>query len=203
MALKQLQSASPQMYNAQAIDTIALETMGWSNPEQFFASPEQAQQPPPEAQAKMAELQVKKQDADTRQMLAQVKAGEAQAKIQHMAAGGEVEQPDQTKMAELQLRAADLSLKHRQLEDQDKRSHIEDENRDKDREANLAIERAKLIMQELREHRMHQQDLDKMGHEHQQDMEKMHHEHRHDLHQKAIDVEQSLKQKEQSEKKAQ
>ena len=39
IALKQLQSGNPTMYDPIAIDTAAMQAMGWSNPQQFFAPP--------------------------------------------------------------------------------------------------------------------------------------------------------------------
>ena len=74
MALKQLQATNPAMYDPIAVDRMALQAIGWSNPEQFMVPPEaMGQQSNPEAQAKMAEIQIKKQDADTRLMLAKGK----------------------------------------------------------------------------------------------------------------------------------
>ena len=74
MALKQLQGANPAMYDPIAVDRMALQAIGWSNPEQFMVPPEaMGQQSNPEAQAKMAEIQIKKQDADTRLMRAKGK----------------------------------------------------------------------------------------------------------------------------------
>jgi hypothetical protein len=74
MALKQLQGANPSMYDPIAVDRMALQSIGWSNPEQFMVPPEaMGQQPNPEVEAKMSEIQIKKQDADTRLMLAKGK----------------------------------------------------------------------------------------------------------------------------------
>ena len=74
MALKQLQQANPAMYDPIAVDRMALQGIGWSNPEQFMVPPESmGQQQNPEVQAKMADLQIKKQDSDTKLMLAKAK----------------------------------------------------------------------------------------------------------------------------------
>ena len=84
MALKQLQQANPAMYDPIAVDRMALQGIGWSNPEQFMVPPESmGQQQNPEAQAKMADLQIKKQDSDTRLMLAKGKIALDGAKL-HM-----------------------------------------------------------------------------------------------------------------------
>jgi hypothetical protein len=84
MALKQLQQANPAMYDPIAVDRMALQGIGWSNPEQFMVPPESmGQQQNPEVQAKMADLQIKKQDSDTRLMLAKGKIALDGAKL-HM-----------------------------------------------------------------------------------------------------------------------
>lgn len=96
MALKQLQAASPSMYDPIAIDTAALKAIGWSNPEQFLAPQNAQASPPPElvqamakaqadqarAQATQVDSQVKQMDAQTRQMLAQAKMQKDQADLQ-------------------------------------------------------------------------------------------------------------------------
>jgi len=119
MALKQMAAANPQMYDPVAVDTAALQALGWSNPEQFFAPPNPNPPMPPEIQAKMAELQIKKQDSDARMMTAQAGV----AKVQHEMQGGGVGQPpqlDPNKMVDLELkkhemqqRMMDAEIKHR------------------------------------------------------------------------------------------
>lgn len=155
--LKQLQQGNPTLYDGEAIDKAALKAMGWSNPEQFFVPPEKRQQMPPEMQEKLAELKVKQQDSDAKMLTAQAKAHEATAKAQAFAQGGGVEEGgDQgPNPAELHLKAADIALKGKQLAEQQERSKIDDINRDKDRAAKLAIERAKIIMD------MHKSQSDK------------------------------------------
>ena len=141
MALKQLQQANPAMYDPIAVDRMALQGIGWSNPEQFMVPPESmGQQPNPEVQAKMADLQIKKQDSDTRLMLAKGKIALDGAKL-HMdhnragleahktfGAGGVVAPSDHekqkdgidliikekladAKMAEVKIKAAELAQK--------------------------------------------------------------------------------------------
>ncbi len=79
-ALKQLQASNPSMYDPIAIDTVALQTIGWSNPEQFFVPPSAMQQPPPEMQEIIAKMQVEKQKADADTAVAHAKVAEVQAK---------------------------------------------------------------------------------------------------------------------------
>jgi len=99
MALKQLQSASPAMYDPIAIDTAALKAIGWSNPEQFLAPQSAQSRPPPEliqAQALMKTNEMKAQasmmDSQTKARAAEMK-GEAdlmKAKIDMMKAQNEL-----------------------------------------------------------------------------------------------------------------
>lgn len=63
MGLKQLQGANPTLYDAQAIDTAALQTLGWSNPQQFFAKPD-TQANSPEVIKGIAEIQDNAKKAD-------------------------------------------------------------------------------------------------------------------------------------------
>jgi hypothetical protein len=99
MALKQLQAASPSMYDPIAIDTAALKAIGWSNPEQFLAPQSAQSRPPPEliqAQALMKTNEMKAQasmmDSQTKARAAEMK-GEAdlmKAKIDMMKAQNEL-----------------------------------------------------------------------------------------------------------------
>ena len=58
MALKELQKQNPTMYDPIAIDTAALQAIGWSNPQQFLLPVEAQGKMPPEMQQKIAELQI-------------------------------------------------------------------------------------------------------------------------------------------------
>ena len=113
MALKQLAAANPQMYDPIAVDTAALQALGWNNPEQFFAPPNPNPPMPPELQAKMAELQIKKQDADTKQMVAQANVAKTQHEIQ---GGGQGAPLDPNKIADLQLKQQEMRQKAMEAE---------------------------------------------------------------------------------------
>ena len=78
--LKQLQATAPQQYNPIAVDTVALQTLGFSNPQQFFANPETNQGPQLEVMKEVSEQQIKKTTADARMLDAQTKAKEEAAK---------------------------------------------------------------------------------------------------------------------------
>jgi hypothetical protein len=82
MALKQLQSAAPDLYDPVRVDQAALRAMGWSNPEQFMVDQNVPPQPTPEMMEAMAKLdnetnKTKIQDRDS-----QTRALASQAKIQ-------------------------------------------------------------------------------------------------------------------------
>jgi len=132
MALKELQKQNPTMYDPIAIDTAALQAIGWSNPQQFLLPVEAQGKMPPEMQQKIAELQIKKQDADNKSKLADAKVAETAVKIQQDAQGGQpgggVAPFDPMKMAELQL-------KQMELREKSKDSELEAMNRKRDRES--------------------------------------------------------------------
>jgi len=81
MALKQLQAANPSMYDANAVDTAALQAIGWSNPTQFMVPQEQMNQMPPEMMQQIALTEAKMKDANSRMMVAQAKMQDTQIKV--------------------------------------------------------------------------------------------------------------------------
>jgi len=150
MALQQLQAANPQMYNAVAVDTAALQALGWNNPQQFFAPPAPPAGTPPETQAIMEELKIQKQEADSKSKLVDAKTQEIQAKIQQGAfapkptaqapqglQGPQDTQTDvmaaQAKLMDAQTRQQELGLKHQH-------AMIEDQNRDLDRKSQEQVQ---------------------------------------------------------------
>lgn len=145
--LKQLAASSPDLYDMQKVDTAVLSTMGWSNPAQFFKTPDELSQPSPVIIKGMADMKVDQQKADADTMKAQaamIKAGQPPA--------GVAAQPeDPAKQQMVQLKSADLLLKARKMdadvereEQQDMRAAMQDENRDKDRVADLTMEQMRL-----------------------------------------------------------
>lgn len=138
IALKQLQAANPGLYDPIAIDTVAIQAIGWANPQQFMAPPEAQGKPPPELQKQMAEMQIKKQDADTKSKLADAKVAETQAKIQEMGLGGANAQPDPMAIAELQLKQKAEEIKEADVV-------FDAENRAADRESRERVAMAGII----------------------------------------------------------
>jgi hypothetical protein len=141
MGLKQLQQGNPSLYDPIAIDTAALQAMGWSNPSQFMVPPSSLQnKPPPEVQYAQAMVQIKKQEADAKTAMVGVKQQEVAAKMQEGqgvqgAQGPTIE--DQIKMAELQARQQEMQL------DQ-KDSMMDAINRKRDRESRERLAAVKL-----------------------------------------------------------
>jgi hypothetical protein len=119
MALKQLQAANPSMYDPIAIDTAALQAVGWSNPEQFMIPASARGAPPPQMMQEMAKLQIQKQDADTKAQAVQGKIALDQARVQldmakaqHEAQGG-LAGPQEKTDHEKQVDGIELILKEK------------------------------------------------------------------------------------------
>lgn len=143
MALKQLQAANPSMYDPIAIDTAALQAIGWSNPAQFMAPPSAQQKPPPEMMQAIAKIQNETKTADARMIEAQARQAETQAKIQQgafapkqPAQGGGVDpaagqaalMKSQADLINAQTKRGEVGLRHQER-------MAEDENRDLDRQS--------------------------------------------------------------------
>ena len=80
VALKQIQAQNPSLYDPIAIDTAALQAVGWSNPEQFMIPASARGAPPPQMMQEIAKLQIQKQEADTKAQAVQGKLMLDQAK---------------------------------------------------------------------------------------------------------------------------
>ena len=172
MALKQLQQSNPSMYDPIAIDTAALQAIGWNNPQQFMAPPEAQKAPPPEMQQMQAKMANEKAEADARVMEAKAKVAEIQAKIQQgafapkpqTAAGApQVDQAQQqaalmtakARLMDAQTKAQNAEVDHAdtmaQIQQRDKdltlKHHdlmVEDQNRNMDRQSKEKIQAIEL-----------------------------------------------------------
>jgi len=151
MGLKQLQGASPNLYDPIKCDTAALNVMGWANPEEFFV-PQQARAAPPpqliQMQTEMAN-ETKKADADSMRAKADLveamathKEAENKIAVGHyapkpQAAGLAGSQQVDTPVDKLnaQSKLYDAQTKRLQVRQQIQQMHIEDQNRDQDRQA--------------------------------------------------------------------
>jgi hypothetical protein len=149
MALKQLQQANPSMYDPIAIDTAALQAIGWSNPQQFFAPPSAQQQPPPELQQMQAKMANEKASADAKVMEANARVSEAKAKEAELQAkiasghfapkqSGQPQQNDpaalmaaKAKLMDAQTKRGELAVKHHDNEDEAQNRALDRQSREK------------------------------------------------------------------------
>jgi hypothetical protein len=142
LALKQLVATNPGLYDPIAVDTAALQALGWSNPQQFMIPASAQGAPPPEmiqAQAKMANDQMNSQ---ARMLDSQTRAKEAQDRLQldHMRLQMEMNQnqgPDPEKQAQIQTQQMEI-----QQRSQD--SMLDAVNRKRDRESRERLAAIKL-----------------------------------------------------------
>lgn len=113
VGLKQLQQASPSMYDPVAIDTAALQAMGWNNPEQFMVPPSAMGKPPPELLRQQAEIQINqsKAESDAKRADAQMMVAEARAAEIASKSGLAGQQPDPMKMAEMELHEREIDAR--------------------------------------------------------------------------------------------
>lgn len=148
MALKQLQQASPAMYDPKAVDLAALKAIGWNNPEQFLVPAEQQQQIPPEMQRAMEELKILKQEADAKSAVAQASIADSQSEAQarlmdaetrRILAQAKVEEVqskgglDPAKQVDAQAKMMDAETRRMTAEMQAQKMGIESDHREADR----------------------------------------------------------------------
>lgn len=146
-ALKQLQAGNPSMYDPIAIDTAALQAIGWSNPSQFLAPPSAQKAPPPEMLQAMAKIQNETKTADARMIEAQARQAETQAKIQSGAfmpkqpaqGGGLDPQVGQAAMIKAQADLLNAQTKAGEVGVRHQERMADDENRDLDRQSRERI----------------------------------------------------------------
>jgi len=162
MALKQLQAASPGLYDAVAVDKAALRAIGWSNPEQFLKPEAERNQMPPEIIKGIEDIKIAKQKADADTMRAQADMLKAQRPEVGKAEGGAVG-PDPVKMMAEQNKA-------RQLEHSIRRDQINDENRDLDREKDLRLEQMRVDRDQMNDAVRMQHEIDMQQREHNSDV---------------------------------
>ena len=142
------------MYDPIAIDTAALQAIGYSNPQQFFAPPSSQAAPPPEMQQIQAKMANETKAADAKMIEAKAKEAEAMAKIQQGAfapkqeggLGGASPQVDtevdkamaQAKLMDAQTKRDELKLKHND-------TMVENRNRELDRQSRDRIQNVELL----------------------------------------------------------
>lgn len=165
MALKQLQSSNPSLYDSLAIDKAAMRAIGWSNPEQFLLPEDQRNQPPPELVKGVEDLKIAHQKADADTMRAQAAMMKAQQPAAAPAQAG-VAGPDPVKLMSEQN-------KQRQMELSAQRDMANDENRDLDRQADLQLEQMRLDRDDMNNAVRMQHERDMQAQQHAQDAIKL------------------------------
>ena len=147
LALKQLVASNPALYDPIAVDTAALQALGWSNPQQFMIPPSAQGKPPPEliqAQAKMA---VDQSNAQARMLDSQTRAAESQARLEldreRLQMESQRDQGDPAKMAQVQVQQMEI-----QQRNQD--TILDAINRKRDRESRERLAAIKLAEELMR-----------------------------------------------------
>jgi hypothetical protein len=169
MALKQLQAASPQLYDPIAVDKAALRAIGWSNPEQFLKPEAERNQPPPEMLKGIEDLKIAKQKADADTLRAQADMLKAQKPEVAKAAGGPVG-PDP---AELQLKMMAEENRAKQIEHSIRRDAVNDENRDLDREKDLQAKQMDMDRDQMNDAVKMRHEMDMKMFDHKSDILKL------------------------------
>ena len=162
MALKQLQSANPSLYDEIAIDKAALRAIGWSNPEQFLKPEDQRNQPSPELLKGMEDLKIDHQRADADTMRAQA----AMIKAQQPAAPTGLAGPAGKDPQELQIKMMAEQNKSKQMELSAQRDMANDENRDLDREKDLQAKQMDMDRDQMNDavRMQHERDMQQRDH---------------------------------------
>lgn len=168
MALKQLQSSSPDMYDGLAIDKAALRAIGWSNPEQFLKPEDQRGQPSPELLKGMEDIKIAHQEADAKTMTAEAAMIRAKQPAAAPAAGPAGKDPQ-----EMQMKLMTEQNKQRQMELSAQRDQANDENRDLDREKDLQVKQMDMDRDQMNDAMRMQHERDMQSRDHAQEAVKL------------------------------
>ena len=143
MALKQLVATNPSLYDPIAVDTAALQALGWSNPQQFMVPPSAQGKPPPELLEMQAKLANAKTTADARMLDSQTRAQESQAKIQLEYAKIQADQAAQNPQAD-PMKMAELQTQQMEIQQRGEDAMLDAVNRKRDRESRERLAAIKL-----------------------------------------------------------
>ena len=163
MALKQLQAASPGLYDELAVDKAALRAIGWSNPEQFLKPENARNQMPPEMMKGIEEIKIAHQKADADTLRAQASMIKAQ---QPAAAPQGLAGPAGPHPMELQAKLMGEQNKAKQMEISARRDQMNDENRDLDREKDLQSKQMDMDRDQMNDavRMQHERDMQQQDH---------------------------------------
>ena len=147
LALKQLVASNPSLYDPIAVDTAALQALGWSNPQQFMIPASAQGKPPPELMQAIAKAQNDKSNADARMMDSQTRAAESQARLDLDRQRLEMEmgknQGDPAKMAQIETQRMEIQQR-------EKDTMFDAINRKRDRESRERLAAIKLAEELMR-----------------------------------------------------
>jgi hypothetical protein len=147
LALKQLVASNPSLYDPIAVDTAALQALGWSNPQQFMIPASAQGKPPPELMQAMAKAQNDKSNAEARMMDSQTRAAESQARLELDRQRLEMEmgknQGDPAKMAQIETQRMEIQQR-------EKDTMFDAINRKRDRESRERLSAIKLAEELMR-----------------------------------------------------
>jgi len=125
MALKQLQQLAPDLYDEKKVDTIILRTLGFEDPEEFFAPPAPPGQMPPDPSLAIATI-VAQTEAGKNTSREKIAMGQGQLKVlefqgkqqteaQNLAAQVELQRQKDEAAAELQRQKDDAAAERELL----------------------------------------------------------------------------------------
>jgi hypothetical protein len=143
LALKQLVASNPTLYDPIAVDTAALQALGWSNPQQFMIPIAAHGKPPPELLQMMAKAKNDELVAQARMMDSQTRAKESEAKIQIEIAKLQAEQGDQTQPVD-PVKMAQIETQRMEIQQRQEDAMIDAVNRKRDRESRERLASVKL-----------------------------------------------------------
>lgn len=154
VALKQVQQLNPQAYDLQKVDAKVLKTIGYAQPEQYFA---QQQGPTPQEQAVQGKLAIDNKKADASMLSAQASMRKA-SQPQGLSAGKSPQ--------EIQLKQRELAVKEQGQQFEQRRAGVEDQNRDQDRQADLLKASMGLEKELVQQRGDHAHERDQQAQEH-------------------------------------
>ena len=147
LALKQLVASNPSLYDPIAVDTAALQALGWSNPQQFMIPASAQGKPPPELMQAIAKAQNDKSNAEARMLDSQTRAQESQARLEldHLRLQMEMQrdQGDPAKMAQ-------VDTQRLEIEQRSQDTMFDAINRKRDRESRERLAAIKLAEELMR-----------------------------------------------------
>ncbi len=143
-ALKQLQAASPNLYDPVAIDMAALQALGWSNPQQFMVPVQALGKPTPDQMKDIAKAKIDQQNADARMMDSEARAREIDAKIELDKAQLQLDSQGDGGGGLGPAQMWDLQLKQQEIQQRQQDTLLDAVNRKRDRESRERLAAIKL-----------------------------------------------------------